>query len=97
MKKYNVHTRAYKREALRLWQSGERSAAEVEDELGLRHGSLYEWKHRYGAKGIIDERAEAQKPSQPERLRQLERENQQLRQEVEILKKAVAIFTQASR
>ncbi len=98
MAKYTVRSREYKLEAIRLWQSTDKSAAAVEDELGLRRGSLYEWKHHLLVKGQsgVDE-LEQEEMSEQARMRQLQRENKQLRQELEILKKAMAIFTQASR
>lgn len=96
MTKYTVRSREYKLEAVRLWQSSDKSAKEVEKELGLRHGSLYEWKHHLIVKGGEDDPDPEGMSSEQARIRQLERENKRLRQEAEILKKAVAIFSKPS-
>lgn len=97
MVKYIARSIEYKLEAIRLWQASSKSATEVEDELGLRHGSLYEWKHFLLVKGKAGEGDTDTENSASERLVELELENKRLSQELEILKKAVAIFSQPSK
>jgi transposase len=86
----------FKREALRLLETSGKSAAQIERELGIGQGCLSRWK-REQAKN--DENAfpgHGRLTSEQERLRQLERENEILRQQRDILKKAVAIFSHPS-
>lgn len=85
-------SREFKLEAIRIWQDSDKTAAEVEDELGLRHHVLYEWKHH-----LLTRQADGGELSAQARVRQLERENWQLRQERDILKKAVELFTRPSK
>lgn len=87
----------YKLEAVRLWQTSDKTAAQVEEELGLRHGSLYEWKHHLLMKGGAEEVDSPEALHATARVEQLELENKRLKQELEIQKKAVAIFSQRNR
>jgi len=85
----------FKREALALLATGKYSMAEIERDLGISKGLLHTWKRNAEQRG---EYASADiEPATPEvatkRIRQLERENERLRQEREILKKAMAIFS----
>ena len=47
MRKKNSYE--FKIEAVRLWQTSEKAAWEIEDELGLTHGWLYVWNFRLKA------------------------------------------------
>ena len=89
MVKYIVRSVEYKLEAIRLWQSSDKTAAQVEDELGLRHGSLYEWKHHLLVKGGAEEADSEEEQRAQERVEQLELENKRLSQELAILKHIV--------
>ena len=90
----------FKEQAISLLRSSDRSAADIERELGITPGLLSRW-HRKKAKRegeVIASRSNQPLAEQPlaEQLKQLQRENARLRQEKEILKKAVAIFTHPS-
>jgi transposase len=70
--------------------NGDRSIAAVARELGINSGTLANWVNNYrkthpvaGQPLAVHERA---------RLRELERENQELRMQAEFLKKAAAFF-----
>jgi transposase len=97
-KQKREYPEVFKEEAISLLDSSGRSASDIERELGITAGLLSRWsrkqKRRTG-QGIVVGSPQAV-PDGPlaERVRQLERENARLRQEKEILKKAVAIFTQ---
>jgi transposase len=86
---------AYKSEAVRLCQVGDRSVAQVAVDLDLTETALREWVKRaeseaVGAPAAVlvpDERAE---------LMHLRRENKRLLMEREILKKAAAFFAKES-
>ena len=46
-KKYRSYTKEFKLEALKLRESSEKSASELERELGITTGMLLKWKQRY--------------------------------------------------
>jgi transposase len=94
-RRYRIYTEEFKRDALELWQSSGRSAAQVERELGITKGLLLKWRDRYQVKYTQGE-AELV----PSDLAAVQKENRQLRralliaeQERDILKKAVSIFS----
>jgi transposase InsO family protein len=51
MSKRRTYSREFKLEALRLWQTTEKSAREVEEDLGITRGLLYKWKRKFKAEG----------------------------------------------
>jgi len=66
-----------------------RPIAEVARELGINEGTLGNWANKYRS-----EHPASEELSLPERarLRELERENRELRLQAEFLKKAAAFF-----
>jgi transposase len=96
----------FKREAVRRAASGDATVLEVARELGIRSDRLREWmaqvkgtaRRRAGPRGAEDAPA-AGGPvlSLDEEVRQLRRENAQLQEERDILKKAAAFFARESR
>lgn len=92
-----TYTREFKIEAVRLWQTTDKTAAEVEQDLDITHGLLYKWKRQQVENGDQAFPGQGRLSSEQERIRELECENEILRQERDILKKAVAIFTHPKR
>jgi transposase len=93
------YTREFKREVVQLLETSGKTMTELERELGLGKGNLSRWKREFAEDGeyaFPGHGRPVQTPAE-ERLRQLERENEILRQERDILKKAVAIFSRPSR
>lgn len=92
-KPYKTYTREFKQEAVRLMETSDRPAAEVAMELGIRRNQLYKWKHQLALKGeaAFAGGGRPRTVDQSE-LSLLKRENEQLREENEILKKAAAYF-----
>lgn len=91
------YTREYRLEAVRLLETSGRSATQIERELGIGDGCLARWRKKFEAESARSSPTDEAGVSDRERVRQLERENEILRQERDILKKAVAIFSQPSR
>lgn len=91
--KRRTYTDEFKREALQLWETSGRSAATVEDELGITTGLLNKWKRQQQRQGEDAFPGRGRLTPEAERIRQLERELATVRQERDILKKAVAIFS----
>jgi transposase len=93
-KPYNTYTREFKLEAVRLMEESGRPPAELAMELGIRRNQLYKWKEQLSVKGdeaFPNKRGRPAKADQSE-LTTLKQENDRLREEVEILKKAAAYF-----
>jgi transposase-like protein len=85
----------FKAEAVRMVIESSRPIAEVAREIHVNEGTLGNWVSRYRA-----EHAEDEPPltvSERARLRELERENRELRMKAEFLGKAAAFFAQEYR
>ena len=90
----------FKEQALELLASGQyRTMAELERELGISPGLLKGWRRnaelRDRAPRVRKEPLTAAEAAAE--IQRLERENARLRQEREILKKAMAIFSKPSK
>lgn len=92
-KSRKVYTQQFKEEAVQLLETSGRSANQLEQELGIGKGCLTRWKRELAAEGEHAFPGHGRLPADQQRLRQLERENEILRQERDILKKAIAIFS----
>ena len=91
------YTREFKLEAVRLLETSDKSASQLERELGIGGGCLSRWKREFAEEGENAFPGHGRLTPDQEHVRQLERENEILRQERDILKKAVAIFSHPSR
>lgn len=99
------YTSEFKLEALRLLETSDQSAAQIERDLGISAGCLSRWQRELSADGAGAFPGQGRLTPDEERVRHLERENELLRQERDILhlpwravpgKKAVAIFSHPS-
>lgn len=83
----------FKLDALRMIEDSDRSVASIARDLGIHPNVLYKWRdqlladpdHSFPGKGKL-------KP-EDEELRKLRRENENLKEERDILKKALAVFS----
>ena len=94
-KPYKTYTREFKQEAVRLMESSDRPAAEIAMELGIRRNQLYKWKEQLqdqGQQAFANQRGRPKKEEQSEVVT-LRQENERLKEELEILKKAAVIST----
>ena len=92
-KSRRTYAREFKLEAVRLWESSEESMTQIERDLGIGKGNLWRWKREFAADGADAFPGQGRLTPEQERVRKLERENEILRQERDILKKAIAIFS----
>src|SRR4051812_3178087 len=90
------YTREFKVEAVRRIAAEGRSLAEVARELGLGESLPRSWKQALAAEGEHAFPGKGNPPALEEELRRLRVENQRLRMEREILKKATAFFAKES-
>jgi len=91
-------TREFKIEAVRLLDSSGASIRGVARELGIEEGSLRRWRQRLKEEGdgAFPGHGKARKLVRDEELERLRKEVSRLRQERDILKKAVAYFANQS-
>ena len=91
------YTREFKLETLKLLETSGKSVSHLEDELGIGHGCLNRWRQKFAEEGENGFPGHGRLSADEDRIRQLERENEILRQQRDILKKAVAIFSHPSK
>ena len=96
-KKNQKYTREFKMEAVRLCEEDERPVAEVARELGIHPNNLYKWRELFGEKGEEAFPGKGRLSSSDDEVRRLQRENMRLREEREILKKALVFFSKESK
>jgi transposase len=94
-KQYRKYAEEFKLEALELLKRGDKSASEIERELGITPGLLVKWRARYQV--MRGEQTARLAPSDMEgakaEIRRLQRELSAAEEEREILKKALNIFS----
>ena len=83
----------FKRQAVEFAESSGRSDAVLEREMGLYDGALRYWRREMAQHAQEAFPGKGKVPGSEEELRHLRREIEILRQERDILKKAVAIFS----
>jgi transposase len=91
MGRYQQYSEEFKRDVLAMAADGSRSIAQIERDLDLTAGLIYKWRQRYRVNGTTlppsEERAEQAE------LRRLKRELAIVKQERDILKKAIRVFS----
>ena len=89
------YTKEFKMEAIRLYENGERTLLEVEKELGITAGLLGKWKDELKHQANQGEAfpGNGRLSDREARIRQLERENALLKQDKEILKKVLTMYS----
>ena len=96
-------TDEFKREAVGLLASSGRPLLQIANELGISPSMLRNWRHRGegrnagSARHPIPASAPHSVPDPASEISRLRRENDRLRIERDILKKAVAIFSEPPR
>jgi transposase len=89
------YTVEFKQEAVRLVESSGKSVAQIAQELGIHDNVLYRWRRDLGSGSAASTSHTGQSLAGLEaKIKQLCRENEVLRQERDVLKKAISIFSQ---
>ena len=94
MSKRKTYTAESKREAVRLAETNDKTQDEVERDPGLWRGYINGCKRQLAEEGEEAVSGQGRLNESDQRIRDLECENEILRQERETLKKAVTIFSQ---
>ena len=95
--KRNKYTREFKIDAVRLLESSGKSGSEVERDLGIGSGQIYRWRRQLESEGGSIQAFPGSGNARDEELARLKRENMILREERDILRKALAIFSRAKK
>jgi len=88
-----TYPRACKLESVALAKSSGKSISEIERDLGITPGLLAKWKQRLKADGEQAFPGKGRLREDDKLIRRLQRENEQLRAEREVLKKVLTIFS----
>lgn len=88
------HTKAFKLEAVRLLELGQRSGAQLALELGIKRSQLFRWRRELHGKGeAVAFRGPGAKPlDERDEIVRLKHELERVKEERDILKKAAAYF-----
>jgi transposase-like protein len=93
MNKRKSFSAEFKLEAVRALAAGKKPATELARELGIPRNQLYQWRAKYQASAEPDTfPGKGRRTGDEEKLAALQRENERLKEENEILKKAALYF-----
>ena len=95
-KKRKKYTTEFKQEAVKLVTEHGYSHAEAGRSLGIHGSLLNRWHKELASGGKAAFPGNGKLSAEQQRIRELEKENQRLRMEKEILKKATAFFVKES-
>lgn len=93
---YRKYSQDFKLEALELLKRGDKSAGQIERELGITPGLLVKWRARYqliAKEGLPSQIGPSDMEAAKAEIRRLQRELANVQEEREILKKALNIFS----
>jgi transposase len=94
-KQRKQYTDEFKRDAVRMMRErGTRTVAQVADDLGVTTNLLHQWARKFDTDAVAKRNAEGETLEQE--VRRLRKENERLRMEKTILKKAAAFFARDS-
>ena len=92
-KEQRTYTKEFKLEAARLVETSGKSMTQVARDLGIADSTLYHWCQQLAGQGDQAFPGSGHQTGQEEELRRLKRELEIVRQERDILKKVVSIFS----
>lgn len=92
-RKYKRYTEEFKRDALAMSASSDVSDAELERDLGITPGLLCKWRNRYRIETESGELKPSEEREAEAEIRRLKRELAIAREERDILKKAIQVFS----
>jgi transposase len=96
-KQQKTYTREFKVEAVQLVKGSGKPMGQIARELGISDSALSKWCKQFANQGEQAFPGSGHQTPQEEELRRLKRELEITRQERDILKKVVSIFSRESR
>jgi transposase len=94
-KTQRTYTKEFKVEAARLVQTSGKSMSQIARDLGVADSTLHQWCKQLTEQGEQAFPGSGHQTPEVEEIRHLKRENDLLRQERDILKKAIGIFSRS--
>jgi transposase len=88
-------TEEFKRETAKLSFQIDKPLGTFAQDLGISRSSLSRWRSEYGQDGLPERKGPPEAAADPAEIRRLQKVLRFAEQERDILKKALAIFTQA--
>ena len=92
-----TYTREFKVEVLHLAENTEKPIAHLEQDLGLSVGTIHHWRRQVVVDGEAAFPGSGRMTGQAELIRRLKREIEVLREERDILKKAMIVFARGEQ
>jgi len=92
-KTQKTYTTEFKREAVRLAQTSGKPITHIARELGISDTSIHQWRKELAEHGSEAFPGSGHQTAQEEELRRLKRELEIVKQERDILKKALGVFS----
>ena len=96
-KQQKTYTREFKVEAVQLVKSSGKPMSQIARDLGISDSALYQWCKHLSDQGEQAFPGSGHQTAQEEEIRRLKRELEVTRQERDILKKVVSIYSRESR
>jgi transposase len=94
-KDQRTFTKEFKLEAVQLLKSSNKPLAQIARDLGIADSTLHHWRKLFTEQGEQAFPGSGHQTAEVEEIRRLKRENEVLRQERDILKKALGIFSRS--
>lgn len=94
-KEQRTFTKEFKLEAVQLAHKSGKSQAQIARDLGIADSTLHNWCKEFAETGEKAFPGSGHQTANAEEMRRLKRELEVIRQERDILKKALAIFSRA--
>jgi transposase len=92
------YSKEFKQDAVRLLERGTKTGREISEDLGIGQGAIYRWRRQMEEEHEAGIRAFPGKGNpRDEELARLRKELAEVREERDILRKAVAIFSKTKR
>ena len=88
--KRRQYSAEFKRETVQLIETSGKAVAQIARELGIKDNVLYRWRRQFGRAASSNGQSVAEMEAE---LKGLRREVSVLRQERDVLKKAISIFS----
>ncbi len=93
MERRKKYDKQFKIEAVRYYEESSKSRKEIEQELGITPGCLSHWKRELSEQGVEAFSGNGNLPDSEKEMARLRRELEIVREERDILKKAISIFS----
>ena len=95
--KRKIYSKSFKQEAVKLLEQGKKAPTVIARELGINRNQLYKWQEQISVQGDEAFPGKGCHSGKNAELAKLKRENERLKEENDILKKAERYFARKSK